>query len=57
MPFFFGPHPRPLPKKGGEWCSVKHNTMINRRMAYSHKPPPFLFGEGGRGDGVSWQEW
>jgi hypothetical protein len=30
--FFFSPspHPRPLPKKGGEWCSIQHKTLIDK---------------------------
>jgi hypothetical protein len=48
---FIVPHPRPLPKNGGEVCSNQSNTMINSVMNY-WQPSPFPFwgrGPGGRG--------
>ena len=53
MQFLFAssPHPRPLPKKGGEWCSTQLKTLIFMFSPDPHPDPLPLVGKGVGGKG------
>ena len=45
------PHPRPLPKKGGEWCSIQLKTLIVMFSLDQNRLPLPLVGKGVGGKG------
>jgi hypothetical protein len=45
------PHPRPLPKKGGEWCSTIIKTLIAMLELVENPLPLPLLGKGAGGMG------